>query len=475
MERYIDRLKQLSPQEMPEMQQVRESAEKVEAVNPCVVCSVTLGKELHAGHLFLLSIGDQMQNALNSKLPVALINNNTGPRAAGALVTVAQKQNISLEEGAVLMSSGEIDPSIIVTSYRARSEDEQLVTNAMELLSTGEYDIFASISQETDTILRVSGFNTQIISESTLLQITINETKNINPAWEGTGFIPFNEDRRIVVLQKAGNLTATGTLFTSLLSLSRQLQPDLVVTVDSMPDSADATFVYTALPTSGTGTQISGAGVGFGGEVASGTRGEAFTIKEILNKFSSVRPDGNLRQAALYLTLTRPLSLPIDSSDIGDSFYDFKDNDSLVDLLIRSNDEAVDYRLKVNAELETLREKLSSVSSASSNNASKLIEFSSQKSQALLKSDASRVLGASKKVNLITDSNQIDMYVSELGYDAEDNPYIRGERRLAVRKNYYFSYLNSLLNSAQDIDSIKPEEFSTIREMVQFCLGRVGI
>src|SRR5258708_5555507 len=109
MERYINKLKQLGQPENSKIKVGKEKKEKIETQNPIILCSVTMGKELHAGHLFLLTIGEQMRSALGSKNPITLINNNTGPRAAGALCNVAQDQNISLEEAASLMNEGILD------------------------------------------------------------------------------------------------------------------------------------------------------------------------------------------------------------------------------------------------------------------------------------------------------------------------------------------------------------------------------
>ncbi|KKT64605.1 MAG: hypothetical protein UW58_C0039G0004 [Candidatus Collierbacteria bacterium GW2011_GWC2_44_30] len=84
MEKYIEKLKlSAKPAELSELT-VNKENETLQTENPLVVCCITLGKEPHLGHLFLLSIAEQTKSALGGDLPVVLINNNTGPRSGRA-------------------------------------------------------------------------------------------------------------------------------------------------------------------------------------------------------------------------------------------------------------------------------------------------------------------------------------------------------------------------------------------------------
>lgn len=76
MERFIDRLAPIEKKELKPKIDISDSKEEVSSNNSAVVVSVTLGKELHAGHLFLLSIADQTASSIVAKNPLTLINNN---------------------------------------------------------------------------------------------------------------------------------------------------------------------------------------------------------------------------------------------------------------------------------------------------------------------------------------------------------------------------------------------------------------
>ncbi|OGM30210.1 hypothetical protein A2630_03235 [Candidatus Woesebacteria bacterium RIFCSPHIGHO2_01_FULL_44_10] len=384
MERFITRLKQISRPIDVEIRNVSKEVQKISAENPGIVSSITMGKELHAGHLMLLTIGEQMRTALASGLPIILINNNTGPRAAGALCNIARRENVSLEEAAEILNKGEIDTSFIVSAYRERDEDDPQLEAAINLLSSGRYDIFARMSYETKDLLTKAGFTVEVVSESFLLQEKIDTTNALVPSWSGSGFLPFNNTKRTVVLEKAGNLTATGVFLTSITAISEFTQSDFILAIDSMPDSQDASFVFSSTTQSGLSSHVPGAGVGFEGTIASGTKGEAPTIMEMLEAFSTQRPQGSLKKAALFLTLTRPVSLPtIDNSNLAESFYDFESNQALIDLLVKCNDEAEEFVQNVSAELEALKDKIADVSFASVDPAVTFLKFLPQKSKGL--------------------------------------------------------------------------------------------
>lgn len=476
MEKFIDKLKgQTKTRDLRE-QSLSKDREKKEAKNPCVVCSITMGKEPHAGHLFLLTMGEQIKSGLGCNLPLVLINNNTGPRSAGAVVNIAREFGLGLSDTLALMDSGVLDVSTIESAYRSRSENESSLNEAMDILALGDYDIFSTISEATGKLLKESGFNIQIASEAGILKTAREKTRSLSPKWSGTGFTPFSDSKRIVILEKSGGLTATGTLLTSILGLAETFQSDMIVTVDSMPDSMDAAFVYTSTSDTGLSIQIPGAGVGFDGEIASGTKGEALSIKEITEKFYSARPNGNLRLASTFLTLTKPLSLPLNSSNIAESFYDFKDNESLVSLLIRCYDESVSFKQDLLFQMESLASKTSSASSASDPISRKLLEFLDQKSQALLQIEKTKILSASRKVEAISSQEEISQFIKDLGYGQDRaNPYISKRRTLGIRKNYYFSYLTSLVETVKKIKSLKESELVKIYQMVQFCLERTGL
>lgn len=474
MERYIDNLKQKGATIQNSNSSVAEKREILDGRNPCVICCVTLGKELHAGHLFLLTIGEQMRSGLKATLPLTLINNNTGPRAAAALSTFTEQGNFSLDEACVFLDQSLARKEEVVEAYRNRNDKSPLLDKAMSALSSGRYDIFSKVASETLSLLQRSGFTTQIISESKLLTLGIEGARNSSPEWANTGFVPFSDSKRVVVIEKAGNLTATGASLASTIGIAKLTKSDFILNVDSMPDSADATFVFSFLSESSSGLQIPGAGIGFDGKIASGTKGEAFTISEILELFLKERPNGNLKNATLFFTLTQPVSLPkVDNLNLKESFYDFKDNESLLKALIKSSDEYGFFIQTVGSTLEELQKKISDFSSTENKQSILFLKFLSQKSNSLFTTSLKKVVDSAKKITPISSPDEINNFAREFGYGSK-NPYI-SERIFARRSNFFFNTLINLLGDLQGIDSITPEDFSIVAQMVEFCLERLFV
>ncbi len=445
MENFIQKLKQKNNQlELVENNRKTEK-ERIVAQNPLVVCCVTMGKELHVGHLFLITIAEQMKSGLAGDLPVILVNNNTGPRSAGALARFSENNRLTLEDAAKTMNSGRLDISSVVSAYKNRVEESNLIGYANEILETGKFDIFSAVAKDAENTLGESSYDVEVVSGALLLRESREKVKSINSAWSGSGFLPVVADRRVVLIEKAGNLTATGALLSSTIALTEMRSSDLVVIVDSQPDASDAAFVQSKISRGQLGVQVMGAGVGIDGEIASGTKGEALTIKEAAKRFYNMRPDGNLRTAVTFFTLTRPLFIPRGSSELKDSFYNFDDNDRIISELIKSCDELNTFNQNVVSAMEMLSLRVSDLSASSDVGSNKFLEFLQAKSSTLLSGEKERVLSESRKTVL------------------------------GVRQNYYFNQLKMILKNIEGISSLTEDQFLTIGKMLQFCLERTGI
>lgn len=445
MENFIQKLKQKNDQlELVEDNRKTEK-EKIVAQNPLVVCCVTMGKELHVGHLFLITIAEQMKTSLDGNSPVILVNNNTGPRSAGALVRFSESNKISLEDAAKTMNSGRLDTSSVTSAYKNRVEDSKKIEYANEILETGDFDIFSAVTKDAENVLGESGYDVEVVSGALLLRESREKVKSLSSAWSGSGFLPVVADRRVVLIEKAGNLTATGALLSSTVALAEMRSSDLVVIVDSQPDAADAAFVQSMISRGQLGVQVMGAGVGIDGEIASGTKGEALTIKEVAKEFYRMRPMGNLKTAMTYFTLTKPLFIPNGSTELKDSFYNFDNNNQIIADLVKSCDELDFFNQNVISVMESLSLRVSDVSASREKGASKFLEYLQSKSLALLNGEKDRVLSESRKTVL------------------------------GVRQNYYFNQLKMILKNIEGITSLTEDQFLTIGKMLQFCLERTGI
>jgi len=474
MERFIEKLKRNKTADAVEQVKLIEK-EKTKATNPCIACCITMGKEPHAGHMFLLAIAEQVRSASTSKLPIVVINNNTGPRAAAAVVAMSESKGLPIDEVINKMDIGEFDTREVVRAYRSRRDEGGKTELVAKMLVEGGRDVFSVIASETETVLKRSGFEAEILSESALNKIAVDQVLNKNSEWSGSGFVPYTDNKRLVILQRSGNLTASGSMLTSLSAISKITDADLVLVVDSMPDIGDVAYVMNKSSSTG-GLQVPGAGVGFDGRIASGTKGEALSIKDISSRFYLTRPKGNLKKAVVFLTMTMPLSFPVDSLNIADSFYDFKDNDSLLESLTRCNDEVLEYKQVIAIKLNQLITKTSDNSFSKDSGTGKFLTYLPQRLKSLIDLDPEKFVSESKKVDMISVGDRTKLAMRELGYKPDcDSPYDNNERLLGVRRNSYFSSLNGLLKAIDKIDMISPNDLGIINKMVELCLERIGI
>lgn len=402
---FIQKLKQAGSREVkPDKIEAEVVEEK--GLKPVLVAGVTLGKELHAGHCLLLATADLLKSNLGEEGPLVLVNNNTGPRAAGALVTLACEAGLGLEETAVKMSSGEIPVEQIVTSYRGRTEKGELADAALKLLDEGRYDIFASIADLAVAGLDKAGFDVRVVAESQGLSEASRILGGINPLWKGSGFSFLSSGQSIKVLQKGGFLTATGKCVTAMANVAKQClgfgQFPMMIFVDGSTSGADAVATISSMPDLGKAAQVAGAAIGFDGKMASGSFGEALALRELIAEYSKRGPEHSLRAALRGMVLTRPLTIPIAKRpDLSCGFYDFYDNDSFVRALVECRQESENFRSSVVGFLGQLQQKVGDLTQAENQSAQKALAHIREKSEAIKGSKAEDIIRALDRFKIV--------------------------------------------------------------------------
>lgn len=368
---------------------------------PVVFSSVTFGKELHAGHMLLLATADLLRLGLGGAKPLSLINNNTGPRAAGALVRLSQNLNLGLEDTASLLDKGDIFVEDIIDAYRSRIETGKDLQQAFELLDSGEYDIFSAVSKKVAPRLEEAGFSAKIVAESENLLSSAEIIESVNPVWRDTGFM-FSADKEVKILRRAGQLTATGKVIAYLAGLAKEPlekgEEPFLVFVDGSKDVIDAAQTYSQLKSLGQAFQVPGTGIGFGGKIASGSKGEALTLTELLEEFKKRRPDGDLALALRQLVLTRPATLL--TRNMSEAFfYDFYDNDSLIKTLVLSLDDAQIFRGRIDELLKSFGEGVAEKTVADVDD--KFFAFLPKRRDVLLATPFEEIVRVMSKANII--------------------------------------------------------------------------
>ncbi|MDO8452396.1 MAG: hypothetical protein Q7S79_01445, partial [bacterium] len=310
-------------------------------VRPIVATSVTLGKRLHAGHMFHLATADLVRATLGKETPLVLINNNTGPRPAGTLVTLAKYHGLDLEETARLMSRKEIEIEEILSAYKDRYERGDEVNKAARILDQGNLDIFASVLDETLMELKKAGLVVDVLQESdSVLNQRIN-VGGVNPRLRGSGMSAIRIPGGVAILQRGGELTVTGKAIASMMELKDRYAHNgdvpQVVMVEGSKETTDAVVAASAIPDLREAIQIPGTGVSINGTQAHGTTGETLTINELNKAFLEIHPDGILIDALRHLVLTRPLVVKDRRKpDLSTATYEYKDNESLVQSILKA-------------------------------------------------------------------------------------------------------------------------------------------
>lgn len=540
---YMNRLRDVTGLTGPKKPEKDELREEIEAgiCKMAVITSVTLGKELHAGHMLLLATADLVRLGLDADDPLVLINNNTGPRAAGALMKLSRQLNVPVEQAALSLSKDCLPVDNIAFAYRTRVEDETVIGPALKLLDEGSYDIFAPMARRVSKRLKEAGFEVNVISETIGIAQREMLLKRLNPTWYGSGFSFLDLEKSLKMVQRGGNLTATGKAAASLLAISEPLeqsnQSPFLIFVDSAPDATDAVAVYSATARSGRAVQLAGAGIGFRGEIASGSKGEALTLTDLLDEFSENSSGGSLLGALRQLILTRPVFVQyVKSPTLANAFYDYRDNKSLVSDLIRCHEESRVFRNATINLMDGLRGKIGNQSQTTDTKTEGYLKYLPKK---MLQASAKEVLASMSKVRVLGMSGEykklehglsrfipkdkviailvpslvngitlasditeaartnganlppvlfgndfevrseiIDAVLKQ-GYAGDQAvnrviDYMDGPKGLAVRDNYYLKIIKSISGVASMIESLSAGDFVMLERLLLTSLKRLG-
>lgn len=408
-----------------------------------IITSVTLGKEVHAGHALLLATADLARRGLGSIEPLSLVNNNTGPRAAGALVSFAQRTGLNLEDAARILTEGVVAPEDVISAYRSRIESGEDFQRAFQLLDMGEFDIFNSVAQRVSLGLEDAGFYVNLVPETKFIPLGQQVLQAVNPLWYGSGFNFLSSDKGIRVLQKAGQLTATGKALLSMFGVSiDSLKKDLLaVFVDGSEDTTSAVLTFNSVL--GKAIQLPGAAIGFKGKMASGTNGEALTLSELISAFKEQYTAKNLSKALRQVVLTKPLTMR--TANLADAFYDFEDNDGFVRSLLICLEDARQFENRAIKAIECLDTKVIGETKTADPRNKMFLQYLPQKYEALLKASPEDIMISMKKATK------------------------------CIRENFFMRILQSImLFHLEKIDSLTREDCDILQQMIRHCMERMG-
>lgn len=455
--------------------------ETIRNIKPIVLTSVTLGKELHAGHLLILSSAELLRRGLGSTEPTFLLNNNTGPRAAGALVSLSERLQIGFEDTARILSEGFIASDRLVEAYRGRVASSARIDEALDFLDQGGFDIFARNANLMEGGLGQAGFSVRVVSEAAHIQIAHPWVEKVNPAWADSGFM-FLDDKGIKILKRGGRLTATGKCFVSLCAVAQSQIEDgirpLLLFVDSEPDTLDSAVAFSSLQELGAAKRVLASGISFNGQVASGTTGGALTLGEVTFGFAQQAPVEKLSQALRFLTLTMPIR-----RIHGELYtpFDFRDNDSFMRVLVDCFSESQAFIAMVRTMLISFEERVDHQTEITDPQVAKWFAFLPQKVKEIRGDQPEKILGNFGRTKVIRSSDEIQTFVERQGYIREEKThkvveYSRGKAiEMVVRRNPYFDRLTGIVSMDRSINALSLDDFVSLQVLINNCLERLGL
>lgn len=462
-------------------------AEKIPVDNYEVVIGITTAKQIHVGHLFLYLIANSIAKPFGTA--VTIMANNTGPRVAQTVIALrdqllAQGIDITLEECQSILSKMSL--SDVEAVYRNRSSEtseEELEQVTTDLLSCIDNPVLKTATEENLAALKSIGLNPNLVFDSDTdplnsLQNSFENTTGYNPEL-GIGFSSLASGQSAVFMEK-GIPTATGIVLSNIIYAANNSEG---INGVAYIDQGLSTVLGCKITDENLGIpafQANGAAIGFGGEIASGTKGNSITISEfkfiidqIGNQLDIPVCDVNeivLNALSFKLFDTVFISTKHPNDASADTFYDFADKKSFCKFLREST---LNY-ISLQNNLDNISDYLegggnfinqNGISKISKNELlGKASGILSMKNETLLKKIKQQTVIPARRV-------EESMFMSK-GYDAESAQKfmqkVKSEKLFVVyRPNPYVDFalvLNQLNKS--DLDQLNNQERNFVQQSI---------
>lgn len=299
---------------------------------PVAMASFTIGKRLHVGHLFHLSRLESTCATFKGNVRTHIEFNDTGSRFPALLEVGSNETGLTVDELADAISRGDVSLATVERWYQSRDD---INTSPLSQQFTS-YDklVMHPQAEEVMELLRAI-FPNHELSYSLSSRLQHDEIlERSDPAWRNSGFELF--DKRI--LQKEGVPTPLLTRASfALRAMYEHGRNHSFVYIDSSSEVTEAVNIVKDL----TGQELTtqqGAAAGFNFEIASGSKGDAETIEDVLTWYIKElgAEASDLIKDVAYLTGTRPMAVPPNRRE---AFYNYKDSYALRMDIARSHAE----------------------------------------------------------------------------------------------------------------------------------------
>lgn len=462
-----------------------------------ICCAVTIGKSLHIGHLLLFTYAELVRRCMNSPKQLYIELDDAGDRIAGLVAALACEFGRNIEDILYSMHSNEYSSEIIRKAYSQRLTSGALYEQAkIRLQNPLNEALFSIIEEEYLLNLAKFGLTPVLLRDSKLRMKHACESfpMAVSKIDEGFKYIRYQKDKHsyLMVLEKNGFHTASAMRLAMMIELS-QSKDESVIFVDSGSDVALASSVLDIFDNSKIKC-IEGAAVGFDSFIASATNGQSIQLiyyyERIINRFPDVGVS-QLKFGITFFLLTRyavalghrenPLSKAVKQDS---SFYDYKDQESLIDDMLLALSEStlfLDNIKRIKSHLIDLKTFKSTVISGWSNTRVKVFREKLLNLKGIRKFD--RIFPKSKPLGLpdplrkirewlhhkylgIYSTKAIDVWIIESLLESNGDPVffyeyfkkrnnINFPTKLKKLENSHCQYIDNLFSRGYNGDKIK--------------------
>ncbi|MCA9380969.1 hypothetical protein KC678_01785 [Candidatus Dojkabacteria bacterium] len=442
-----------------------------------VTIGITTAKEIHAGHLLLFLTANSFAKCIDATVIVSA--NNTGPRV-NATITSLQKEvesllgrDITLEQANQILSS--LPLSVTQRLYQMRNEDFVPSINS-------DFSTLKFATEQNMVLLRLLGLNVNYILDTDCNPIgAINYAFSNTPGYFpelGLGFTSLRGGQSANYLDN-GEFTAVGASLANMINLA--INDDGLKGIAYF-DHESSTAIASKVITEQLGIPVyqpSGAAIGFGGEIASGTKGNSIRLKEIYDFITRYGQQLGIDSSEIMNLGMNALTFSLFSnyyiSDLhpnnysANTFYDFASKEYFFEFFKSQIGSYRQVQNNIQNVLNTLeRDETVNRDDSSAKRLYALVA----RSEAITRMTPEKLLQViSSQTVLKKDKVNVQMFI-DMGYSEQESlrkieDVEANNLFICKRSHPYFEYINFLLTmDIQDLMSLTGEQKNSIKKAI---------
>lgn len=453
------------------------AAEMLDVNSYEVTIGVTTAKEVHAGHLLLFLTANSFAKCIDTTVTISA--NNTGPRVYATVSKL--KKDIESLTGKEITTEQAIEMLSVlplsVTQRLYQSRDEESISSSDSVVPTLRF-----ATEQNMSLFRLLGLNVNYI-----LDTDCNPSSAINYAFQnspgyfpemGLGFTSLQSGKNVSYMDR-NEITATGASIANILNLA--IKDDELKGVAYF-DHESSTSIAAKVITEQLGIpayQPSGAAIGFGGEIASGTKGNSIRLNEIYNTLVSYGEQLDIDNEEIVRigmnALTFGLFTNYYISDLhpndynANTFYDYSDKPFFFSALFNQINSYIQIQKELSSILNILEDdKLIDSSQNNSKNQNALVA----RSEAISRMTPEKLLQVIGSQSVLK-ANKVDIQIFEdMGYSESEaikkvEEVQSGNLLVCKRSHPYVEYIKFLLSTDKnDLEYLDNKQKESVKNAI---------